>query len=560
MNLPKPKKDELMFLPLGGSGEIGMNLNLYGNAGKWLIVDCGVTFGDPVYGSVEVSMPDIAAIEGHKESICGLLLTHAHEDHVGAVHHLWPYLRCPVYATAFTAEVLIRKLKDVGLEKEVDIHIISIGSEIKIGPFDIEIISMSHSIIEPSAALISTSAGSVFHTGDWKIDYNPQIGEGIDNKRLQALGKENILAMVCDSTNVLVKGTSGSEEDVIEPLTKIIKECTGRVFISTFASNVTRLNTLAKIGFSLGKKVALVGLSMWRMVEIAKKCGYLSDLPAFVSERDIKNVEKNNLMIICTGSQGEPRGALNRIANGTHRDATISNGDTVIFSSRVIPGNEVGISEMQNKLSELGANIIEASKNNMIHVSGHPAREELAQMYSWVKPKTLIAVHGETRHINEHVEYAKEHQINFTLPGRNGSLIQLSPGDPRFIGELEHGRLIVDGNDLITRNSDVLKKRHKMMFNGSVFAVLTVNMDFRLINEPSVMAEGFAEIIEEDDPEDFIKSFLKEDIKSYYKSKKFDKTYIKESMTNSLKRILKTQYSKRPLVRLELNFIKQVKK
>ena len=553
MNLPKPKNDELLFLPLGGSGEIGMNLNLYGNSGKWLIVDCGVTFGDPIYGSIDVSMPDIVSIENYTDSISGLLLTHAHEDHIGAVHHLWPYLKCPIFATEFAAEILIRKLKDVGLEKEVKINIINIDSKIKIGPFDIEIISMSHSIIEPSSALISTAAGSVFHTGDWKIDFNPQIGEGINKERLENLRNENILAMVCDSTNVLINGTSGSEEDVIKPLTNIIKDISGRVFVSTFASNVTRVSTLTKIGLSLGRKVALVGQSMWRMVEVAKKCGYLADIPIYVSEADIKNIPKDELMIICTGSQGEPRGALNRIANGSHKDAAISNGDTVIFSSRVIPGNEVGISEMQNKLSELGANIVESSSENLIHVSGHPAREELAQMYSWVKPSTLIAVHGETRHINAHVKYAKEQQISSALPGRNGSIIQLSPGNPRFIGELEHGRLVLDGNDLITRNSDVLKKRHKMMYNGSVFVVLGVNKDFKLINEPNIMAEGIAEIIEGDNPEDFLKNFIKEDIKSYYKSKKFDKTYIEESMINSLKRIIKVQYLKRPLVRLELN-------
>jgi len=553
MNLPKPKNDELLFLPLGGSGEIGMNLNLYGNSGKWLIVDCGVTFGDPIYGSIDVSMPDIVSIENYTDSISGLLLTHAHEDHIGAVHHLWPYLKCPIFATEFAAEILIRKLKDVGLEKEVKINIINIDSKIKIGPFDIEIISMSHSIIEPSSALISTTAGSVFHTGDWKIDFNPQIGEGINRKRLENLRNENILAMVCDSTNVLINGTSGSEEDVIKPLTNIIKGISGRVFVSTFASNVTRVSTLTKIGLSLGRKVALVGQSMRRMVEVAKKCGYLADIPIYISESDIKNIPKDELMIICTGSQGEPRGALNRIANGSHKDAAISNGDTVIFSSRVIPGNEVGISEMQNKLSELGANIVESSSENLIHVSGHPAREELAQMYSWVKPSTLIAVHGETRHINAHVKYAKEQQISSALPGRNGSIIQLSPGDPRFIGELEHGRLVLDGNDLITRNSDVLKKRHKMMYNGSVFVVLGVNKDFKLINEPNIMAEGIAEIIEGDNPEDFLKNFIKEDIKSYYKSKKFDKTYIEESMINSLKRIIKVQYLKRPLVRLELN-------
>jgi ribonuclease J len=556
MNLPKPKDDELMFLPLGGSGEIGMNLNLYGHSGKWLIVDCGVTFGDAVYGSVDVAMPDIASIENYTESICGLLLTHAHEDHIGAVHYLWPYLRCPIYATDFAAEVLVRKLKDVGLEKEVEINIIRIDSEIKIGPFDIEIISMSHSIIEPSSALISTSAGTVFHTGDWKIDYNPQLGEGINKKRLEKLSNENILAMVCDSTNVLVEGNSGSEEDVIKPLTNIIKECNGRVFVSTFASNVTRLNTLAKIGNSLGKKVGLVGQSMWRMVEIAKKCGYLSDLPSFVSERDIRNIDKDKILIICTGSQGEPRGALNRIANGTHRDVSISNEDTVIFSSRVIPGNEVSISEMQNKLSDLGAHIIEASKDNVIHVSGHPAKEELAQMYSWVKPKTLIAVHGEARHINAHVKYALGQQVSSALPGRNGSIILLSPGDPRFIGELEYGRLVTDGNDLITRNSEILKHRHKMMYNGSVHAVLLVDKNYNLLADPIVMAAGLAEIIEDDDPEDFIKTFLKDDIKSYYKSKELNKKYIEESMQNALKRIIKVQYMKRPILKLEINILK----
>ena len=555
MNLPKPKIDELMFLPLGGSGEIGMNLNLYGHNGKWLIVDCGVTFGDPIYKSVDVAMPDISSIEDSIDSISGLLLTHAHEDHIGAVHHLWPYLRCPIYATDFAAEVLIRKLKDVGLDKDVKINRIKIDSKINIGPFNIEIIAMSHSIIEPSSALISTEAGNIFHTGDWKIDFNPQLGEGINKKRLKQLSNENIIAMICDSTNVLVDGTSGSEQDVIKPLTRIIKECKGKVIVSTFASNVTRLNTLSKIAYSLGKSVGLVGQSMWRMVEIAKTCGYLSDLPNFVSERDIKNIDDDKILIICTGSQGEPRGALNRIANGSHRDVSISNGDTVIFSSRVIPGNEVSISEMQNKLSDLGVDIIEASNECLIHVSGHPAKEELSQMYSWVKPKSVIAVHGETRHINTHVKFALEQQVGNALPGRNGSLIQLAPGDPRFIGELDYGRLIVDGNDLITRNSDVLKNRQKMMYNGSVHVVLFLNSDYSLVTEPNVMAVGLAEIIDGDDPEDFIKSFVCDDIKLYYKSKKLDKNYIEESMTLALKRSIKVQYMKKPLLKLEINIL-----
>ena len=552
MKIPIPKDDELFFLPLGGSGEIGMNLNLYGYNGKWLIVDCGVTFGDNTYGSIDIAMPDIVSIEEVQDKLCGILLTHAHEDHIGAVHYLWPYLRCPVYATKFAAEILKRKLSEVGLEDEVAINIIQLNSIISIASFKIEIISMTHSILEPASLIIETAAGKIFHTGDWKIDNNPQIGEGIEANRLKKLADQNILAMVCDSTNVFEKGHSGSEEDVIKDMKKIIKDCKNRIFVTTFASNIVRLRTITKIAIESGRKVALVGQSMWRMVDAAKQCGYLHDLPSFISEKDVKHFSKDEILIICTGSQGEPRAALSRIINGIHKDINISNGDCIIFSSRVIPGNEISIFNLQNKLSDIGVEIIESSKENLVHVSGHPSRDELSDMYSWVKPNTLIAVHGENRHINEHVKYAKEQQIENALSAKNGTLIKLNPGDPRYVGEVEYGRLVIDGNDIISRNSDVYKLRHKMMHNGSIYIVLIMDKFFDLLHSPIIMLEGVAEIIGEDDPLENTREFLKDEIRIYKKARGFTKEYIEQTITDSLKRFIRQEYSKRPIVKVEV--------
>ena len=552
MKIPIPKDDELFFLPLGGSGEIGMNLNLYGYNGKWLIVDCGVTFGDNTYGSIDIAMPDIVSIEEVQDKLCGILLTHAHEDHIGAVHYLWPYLRCPVYATKFAAEILKRKLSEVGLEDEVAINIIQLNSIISIASFNIEIISMTHSILEPASLIIETAAGKIFHTGDWKIDNNPQIGEGIEANRLKKLADQNILAMVCDSTNVFEKGHSGSEEDVIKDMKKIIKDCKNRIFVTTFASNIVRLRTITKIAIESGRKVALVGQSMWRMVDAAKQCGYLHDLPSFISEKDVKHFSKDEILIICTGSQGEPRAALSRIINGIHKDINISNGDCIIFSSRVIPGNEISIFNLQNKLSDIGVEIIESSKENLVHVSGHPSRDELSDMYSWVKPNTLIAVHGENRHINEHVKYAKEQQIENALSAKNGTLIKLNPGDPRYVGEVEYGRLVIDGNDIISRNSDVYKLRHKMMHNGSIYIVLIMDKFFDLLHSPIIMLEGVAEIIGEDDPLENTREFLKDEIRIYKKARGFTKEYIEQTITDSLKRFIRQEYSKRPIVKVEV--------
>ena len=434
----------------------------------------------------------------------------------------------------------------------VEINIIETDTIFSVGVFDIEVINMTHSILEPTGLLISTKVGTLFHTGDWKIDNNPQIGEGIEANRLKKLADQNILAMVCDSTNVFEKGHSGSEEDVIKDMKKIIKDCKNRIFVTTFASNIVRLRTITKIAIESGRKVALVGQSMWRMVDAAKQCGYLHDLPSFISEKDVKHFSKNEILIICTGSQGEPRAALSRIINGIHKDINISNGDCIIFSSRVIPGNEISIFNLQNKLSDIGVEIIESSKENLVHVSGHPSRDELSDMYSWVKPNTLIAVHGENRHINEHVKYAKEQQIENALSAKNGTLIKLHPGDPRYVGEVEYGRLVIDGNDIISRNSDIYKLRHKMMHNGSIYIVLIMDKFFDLLHSPIIMLEGVAEIIGEDDPLENTREFLKDEIRIYKKARGFTKEYIEQTITDSLKRFIRQEYSKRPIVKVEV--------
>ena len=559
MKLMNPSKNEFLFLPLGGSGEIGMNLNLYGFDGHWLIVDCGVTFGDLEHPSIDIVMPDISAIEEHKDKISGLVLTHAHEDHIGAVHYLWPYLKCPIYATPFAAEVLKFKFKENEVDyddSELKIKTIHIGSNIKIDGFEIEIINMTHSILEPTALLITTKIGSIFHTGDWKIDFNPQIGKGIDENRLKELASKNIMAMVCDSTNIFVEGNSGSEADVIENLTEQIKSSKNRVFVTTFASNVMRLKTIANIGRLSGRKIAFVGRSMHRMLEIASNCGYLSDLPALIKEKDISKIPKDEILIICTGSQGELRGALNRIANDDHKTVNINAGDKVLFSSRVIPGNEKYISQLQNKISDKGAEIIESSSGVKIHVSGHPAREELAQMYKWVKPRALIAVHGESRHINAHVKFALEQNIKEAIPAKNGNIININNKRLNVKGQVESGRLVVDGNYIINKNSKVLKSRQKMMFNGVINVVIILDQNNILLTRPTIFVEGLVDSNVEENPYDFILEVIMEQVKILETLNNENKNEIVDLITSNIKRNVRHKYSKKPIIFVKIEIIK----
>lgn len=469
----KPTKKDLWFLPLGGAGEIGMNLNLFGHDGEWLMVDLGITFGDRL--GVDIITPDPAFIAERKESLVGLILTHAHEDHVGAVPYLWPLLQCPVYATPFTASILRQKLKDKPWGKKVPIIEVPLSSTIQVGKFSVEFITLTHSIPEPNAVAITTPLGTILHTGDWKIDTNPLVGEVTDHSRLTELGDQGVLAMVCDSTNVFTEGTSGSEEGVRDELTSLVaKHPEGRVVIACFASNVARLETAAVAARANGRQPVLVGRSLIRMEEAARQNGYLKDIPPFLNEDAAQSLPKNKVLLIATGSQGEPRSALARIASGQHPVIDLEAEDTVIFSSRMIPGNERSISALQNRLVLQGIKVITAHEED-IHVSGHPARDELRQMYAWVRPQILVPVHGEARHLQEQATLGLESGIPKAVIPENGTLIHLASGQPKIIDKVPTGRFGLDGDRLIPMNSLMLKDRQRLSIQGTI--VVTIALD-----------------------------------------------------------------------------------
>jgi ribonuclease J len=491
-DLHRPGPDDLWFLPLGGSGEIGMNLNLYGHAGKWLMVDLGISFGDETMPGVDVIMPDPTFIAERRDDLVGLVITHAHEDHLGAVAHLWPQLRCPVYATPFTASVLRTKLIEKNLTGRVEIIEVPVSGRFTAGPFDIELVRMTHSVPEPSALILRTSLGSVLHTGDWKLDPNPVTGGPTDEAALMRLGDEGALAMVCDSTNATVPGTSGSEAAVRESLVKLFARLQNRIAISCFATNVARLDSIAAAAAANGRHVALVGRSLWRINEAARANGYLKDVPLFVSEHDAGFLPRDKVVLICTGSQGEPRSALSRIAADDHPEIILERGDAVIFSSREIPGNERAIGRVQNLLIGQGVDVITAD-DAFVHVSGHPAQDELIRMYQWVRPKLAVPVHGEIRHQTEHARIARSCQVAETIIPENGSIIRLAPGPAEVVGQVQHGRLALDGKRIVPLDAGVMRGRHRMMYNGAAVATLVIDGEGVLVTQPQVTVMGLIE-------------------------------------------------------------------
>ncbi|WP_412546936.1 ribonuclease J [Maricaulis sp. MIT060901] len=474
-----------------------MNLNLYGygpeEKRKWVIVDCGVTFGDLSTPGVDLIMPDPIFIEERADDLVGMVLTHAHEDHMGAVAQLWKRLRCPIYATPFTAYLVRDRLAEHGLLDEVELHEISLDSRFELGPFDIQLVTLTHSIPEPNGLAIRTPAGLILHTGDWKIDPDPLIGEETDSAALEAMGEEGVLAMVCDSTNVFSAGESGSEAGVKDALIEVVGELKGKVAIAAFASNVARLQSAIEAAEANGRRVCLVGRSMHRMTSAAKSVGLLQHVQDFVTEEEAGFFPEDKILYLCTGSQGEPRAALSRIADGNHRNVTLGPGSTVIFSSRVIPGNELGIFNLQNQLAERGVHII-TEKDRPIHVSGHPCRDELAQMYAWAKPKVAIPVHGERRHLLEHADFAKSLQVPHAITVRNGDMVELSSdGSGAVVDEVPAGRLHLDGKFLTPDNANSMRERRRLSFAGMIAVSLAVDEKGRLVGGPDVRASGVAE-------------------------------------------------------------------
>ena len=489
-------KNELIFCPLGGSGQIGGNMNLYayGNEEnqKWIIVDTGVSFADDSIPGVDLIYPDPAFIIDKKNDLLGIVLTHAHEDHIGAISHIWPDLKCNIYATPFTSVLIQEKFKEKKIDISNYLKIVKLNGKIELGPFNIEFVSLTHSILEPNGLSIKTPAGMVLHTGDWKIDPNPLIGDKINEKKLKEIGNNKVLAMICDSTNIFSPGRAGSESDVRESLLKIMSLKSKRIIVTSFASNVARMETIFYCAEKINRQVCLVGRSMNRIFKAAKQCGYLQNIQNPIDPRESKNFPREKLVFLCTGSQGEPMGAMKRIVKGIHPDVFIEKGDTVIFSSKIIPGNEKKLYSLHNDLVRQEIELV-TEETDFVHVSGHPNRDDLKDMYNWVKPESIIPVHGEHRHMNEHIRFAKEMQIPHALRIEDGDVVRIYPGqNPKVIDKAPSGKMYLDGNIAVGENSQSIKERRNLSLNGYLEITLILNNSGKL-NKPVISYRGIPE-------------------------------------------------------------------
>jgi ribonuclease J len=486
-------KDELLFCPLGGSGEIGMNMNLfaYGKSGdqKWIMVDIGVTFADDTLPGIDLIYPDPGFIVDKKENLLGIILTHAHEDHIGAIAHLWPKLKCKIFATPFTALLIKEKFKEKHIDITKDLKIIELNGTINLNPFKIEYITLTHSILEPNGLRIETPAGTILHTGDWKVDPNPLIGGEINSKRLKEIGDEGVLAMICDSTNVFSHGKSGSEGDVRKSMLGIMSRLKKRIIVTSFASNVARMETIFYCAEKTNRQISLVGRSMHRIYKAAKQCGYLKNTIEPIDPRDAKNISREKIVYLCTGSQGEPMGAMMRISSYTHPDVFIEENDAVIFSSKIIPGNEKKLYKLHNQLVRDGIEVI-SEETEFVHVSGHPNREDLKEMYGWVRPKCVIPVHGEHRHMIEHINFANEMQVPNPVQVENGDVVKLFPGEPKVYDKAPSGRLYLDGNVSVEEDSQSIKDRKNLSANGYLEVTVLISPKGNIHKRPVLSFRG----------------------------------------------------------------------
>ena len=502
-------KDELLFCPLGGSGEIGMNMNLfaYGKPGmhKWIIVDIGVTFADDSTPGIDLIYPDPGFIVNKKDDLLGIVLTHAHEDHIGAIAHIWPQLKCKIFATPFTAVLINEKFKEKKIDITKYLNVVKLNSIVDLKPFKIEFVTLTHSILEPNGLKIETPAGNILHTGDWKYDPDPLIGENINKNRLKEIGKEGILAMICDSTNVFSPGRAGSELDVRKNILKVMQRLKKRVVVTSFASNVARMETIFYCAEKTGRQISLVGRSMQRIFKAARKCGYLKNVIDPIDPRDTKKISKEKIVYLCTGSQGEPMGAMKRISSYSHPDITLEKDDAVIFSSKIIPGNEKKLYKLHNELVKNGIEVI-SEDNEFIHVSGHPNRDDLKEMYNWVKPKCVIPVHGEHRHMIEHINFAKEMQVPNPIQVENGDIVKLFPGNkPALFDKAPSGKLYLDGNVPVDEDFFSIKERKNISANGILEITILVTPKGNVHNLPIISFKGLPLL----DREDFVNDIEK---------------------------------------------------
>ena len=544
--------DELVLLPLGGAGEIGMNFNAYGfgppDERKWIVVDCGVMFGrETTSPGVDVIMPDIRYLAEQRENVLALVLTHAHEDHIGAVAHLWPMLRCPVYATPFTARLIELKLEEAGLQDRVRVKPVPLSGHVQAGPFHVDFVSITHSIPEPNALAIRTPLGVVVHTGDWKIDPDPLIGETTNENALRKLGDEGVLATVCDSTNALVQGHSGSEARARQGLSALIGSLNGRIAVTAFASNVARLDSVAKLAREHGREVALVGRAMHKIVTAAKETGYLKDFPRTLDEAEAAQLPPRRVLYLCTGSQGEPRAALSRIAEGNHPTVSLGPGDAVIFSSRIIPGNELAIFELHNRLAELGVEVL-TEQDHFVHVSGHPCRDELAEMYRWTRPRIAVPVHGELRHMSEHARLARALQIPQAVVVENGHMLRLAPGPAQLIDEAPSGRVHLDGKVLVEEGAGLARARRALGFSGIIAITLVLDGKGRVATDPSIIVDGIPQPVHA-----AIRDAVEGEIRRH--KARDDEDRLKENVRRAARRAAQDAWGKKPVTRVEAVFV-----
>ena len=549
------KKEELLFCPLGGSGEIGMNMNLFSygkpEAQKWIIVDIGVTFADDSIPGIDLIYPDPGFIIDKKKDLLGIVLTHAHEDHIGAIAHIWPKLKCKMYATPFTAVLIKEKFKEKKIDIEKNLKIVDLNGNIKLGPFKIEFITLTHSILEPNGLLIKTPAGIVLHTGDWKVDPNPLIGNKIDQTKLKEIGNKGVLAMICDSTNVLNHGRAGSEADVRINLLKLMSNLKKRIIITSFASNVARMETIFYCAEKTKRQISLVGRSMHRIYKAAKQCGYLKNVISPIDAREAKKISREKIVYLCTGSQGEPMGAMMRIINYTHPDVFIEKEDTVIFSSKIIPGNEKKLYKLHNQLIKNQIDVI-SEETDFVHVSGHPNREDLRDMYNWVKPKSVIPVHGEHRHMAEHISFAKEMQVPYPVQVENGDIVKLFPGQkPEVFDKAPVGRLYVDGIISVNEDSRSIRERKNLANNGYLEVTILINGKGKLFKKPLVSFKGLP--IEE--AQDFFYD-LEDEIenisRTFSLNNKKQESNLIEALKISCRKIVKEKTGKKPYTNINL--------
>ena len=549
-------KEELFFCPLGGSGEIGMNMNLFGYGTpedtKWLIVDMGVTFADESVPGIDLIYPDPGFIIDKKKDLLGIVLTHAHEDHIGAVAHIWPKLKCNIYSTPFTSVLIKEKFKEKKIDIEKYLKIVQLNGSIKLENFNVEFVTLTHSILEPNGLIIKTPMGTILHTGDWKCDPNPLIGDSINEKRLKEIGNEGVVVMICDSTNVFNPGRAGSENDVRNSLLKIMRNINKRIIVTSFASNVARMETIFYCAEKTGREISLVGRSMNRIFKAARQCGYLDKVKEPIDPRDAKKIPREKIVLLCTGSQGEPNGAMMRITSDIHPDIAIEKEDTVIFSSKIIPGNEKKLFKMHNQLVKNGIEVI-SEENEFVHVSGHPNREDLKDMYNWIKPRSVIPVHGEHRHMAEHINFAKEMQVPYPLQVENGDVVKIPKnGKPEIVDKAPTGKMYLDGSVSIGEDSKSMKERKNLSFNGLLEITIIVNEKGN-VKKPFISLIGLP--VSEESKMDF-QMDLEHEIYKICKTFSVDnpkqKKNLEEKIKSNCRKIIKNRIGKRPFTNINL--------